>query len=256
MAQTRTPRLISCNDPAVTRAVVLVLPGGMARSNGRYLAIAEWGLRPLLTRLAAAGAEAGVAVRLLRYRVRGWNGDAADTLTDTQWALDEIIHDHGSVPVLLAGNSLGGRAAFRAAGHPSVAGVAGIAPWLPEGEPTGQLAGREVLILHGDRDNTEAGAALSLSYAMRARQEVPGLARMEIPGANHFLLRGGRDCYEMCTEFALSVLTGSRRGPLLEAAAGGDLRTPVPTGYRTDAGLHASGVGAERQAGDSDAEHR
>lgn len=189
--------------------------------------MAEWGLRPLLGRLTAEGAARGVAVRLLRYRVRGWNGDAADTLTDTRWALDQIREQYGPLPVLLIGNSLGGRAAFRAAGAANVAGVAGIAPWLPEGEPVGQLAGREVLILHGDKDHSEAGAVQSLEFAGRARAIVPELARLEIPGAGHFLLKGANAAFELCTEFAMNVLADATRGELLDAARGGDLRTAL-----------------------------
>jgi pimeloyl-ACP methyl ester carboxylesterase len=246
----RIPQLIEHNSPARIRAVILVLPGGLGVSTGRYLPVAEWGLRPLLARLIPAGTKAGVSVQLLRYRMRGWNGDAADTLTDTRWALDRITSHHGSVPVLLVGNSLGGRAAFRAAGHEQVAGIAGIAPWLPEGEPVRQLAGREVLILHGDRDDTDAGARYSLSYARRARQWVPDLARIEIPGGSHLLVRGARDCAAMCTEFAMSVTAGVPRGTLLERARGGNLRTVLPPGYRASRGDRAGATaGLGEQAG-------
>jgi alpha-beta hydrolase superfamily lysophospholipase len=230
----RTPTLVHVSTPAEVRAVVLVLPGGSVKSTGRYLTMAEWGLRPLLARLAAEGAARGVAVRLLRYRVRGWNGENTDTLTDTRWALDQVHQEQGPVPVLLIGNSLGGRAAFRAAGAPNVAGVAGIAPWLPAGEPAEQLAGRDVLILHGDKDRGEASASQSLEFAIRARAAVPDLARLEIPGAGHFLLKGAKDAFELCAEFAMNVLADGKRGELLGATKSGDLRTPLPIPYRSE----------------------
>jgi pimeloyl-ACP methyl ester carboxylesterase len=226
-----TPVLIHAATPAEVQAVVLVLPGGSVKSTGRYRTVAEWGLRPLLTRLAAEGATGGVAVRLLRYRVRGWNGDAADALADTRWALDQFRQEHGPVPVLLVGNFLGGRAAFRAGGAPDVAGVVGIAPWLPPGEPVEQLAGRDVLILHGDKDRGEASAGQSLEFATRARAVVPDLARLEIPGAGHFLLKGAKDAFTLCAEFAMNVFADGKRGELLDAASGGDLRTPLPIPY-------------------------
>ncbi|WP_370369127.1 hypothetical protein [Catenulispora sp. GP43] len=100
--------------------------------------------------------------------------------------------------------------------------------------PVAHLAGREVLILHGDRDRSQAGTAQSLEWTQRARQVaqvVPEAARVEIPGAGHFLLRGAKDSFELCTEFAMSVLAGHPRGALLAKARGGDLRTPLPIPY-------------------------
>ena len=47
---------------------------------------------------------------------------------------------------------MGARAAMRAAGHPAVSAVAGLAPWLALGEPVEQLAGRWVLVAHGTAD--------------------------------------------------------------------------------------------------------
>ncbi|GAA2047457.1 alpha/beta hydrolase [Catenulispora yoronensis] len=231
--QSRVPKLIDVAAPGQSsqgevRAVVLVLPGGSVKSTGRHLTMAEWGLRPLLSQLAAAATPEGIAVHMLRYRMRGWNGEAADPLADTRWALDRLREQHGPVPVLLVGNSLGGRAAFRAADDPRVVGVVGIAPWLPAGEPVEHLAGREVLIVHGDKDHSEASGEKSLEFAVRARAVVPELARVEIPGAGHFLLKGAKDGFQLCTEFAMNVLAVGNRRELLETARGGDLRTVLP----------------------------
>lgn len=147
-------------DPAgPVRGVALLLPGGFVRGRGGPLRIAELGLRDLAAGLAGRGRGHGLAVHLLRYRHSGWNGADADTAVDTRWALDELERRYGPVPVVLIGNSLGGRAAFWCAGHPNVVGVAGIAPWLPSGDGIDQLAGRRVLIVHGTRDHSEASAA-------------------------------------------------------------------------------------------------
>lgn len=103
--------------------------------------VAELGLRELTTELTGRGRPRGLAVHLLRYRYSGWNGTDADTAVDTRWALDELARRHPGAPVVLIGNSLGGRAAFWCAGHPSVVGVAGIAPWLPSGDAVGNSPG-------------------------------------------------------------------------------------------------------------------
>ncbi len=119
--------------------------------------------------------------------------------------------------MVLIGNSLGGRAAFWCAGHPSVVGVAGIAPWLPSGDAVDQLAGRRVLIVHGTGDHSAANATQSLEYALRAREVVPDLARYEAPGANHYLLREARDISALTTTFTLAAL-GAEPAPLATGA--------------------------------------
>ena len=59
----------------------------------------------------------GVATYLLRYRVAGWNGAAADAHADVRWAIEQLRAEHGpDVPIVLVGHSMGGRAALRAGG--------------------------------------------------------------------------------------------------------------------------------------------
>jgi hypothetical protein len=113
-----------------------------------------------------------------------------------------------------------------------VVGVAGVAPWLPEGEPVEQLAGRRVLIVHGDRDRSEAGAAGSLAFAERARGVVP-VCRLEVAGANHYLMSRAADFWSVTAEFVLDTLAGRDPAPLLAGALADPdgLRTPVPVGY-------------------------
>lgn len=226
MSRDRRPELRPVLGASEPRSVVLVLPGGSVKSHGRPLSIVEWSMRDLAKRVAAEGTGQDVAVHILRYRYRGWNGEDADTAADALWALEEIARRYGTVPVALAGNSLGGRAAFAVAGHPSIVAVAGIAPWLPEGEPVEQIAGRRVLILHGDKDNSTASAALSLAYAERARTVNPEVYRLEVPGDGHFLLKHSKDCWTTTAAFLLAALRGET--PVHLAVS--DLRTPLPVG--------------------------
>jgi pimeloyl-ACP methyl ester carboxylesterase len=213
-------------------AAALILPGGFSNSRGRYLPVVDFALRTLARGLAAADS---LAVYLVRYRYRGWNGDNADSLQDTHEALDHVRRRHGDVPVALIGNSLGGRAAFRAAASPAVASVVGIAPWFPDGEPVAQLAGRKVLIMHGDRDRSDASAAKSLAYAQRARAVVPDLARFEIAGGGHLLLRRAADCWALTTAFVTATVGSRPLDPAIThamAASGPDgLRTPLAVGF-------------------------
>jgi pimeloyl-ACP methyl ester carboxylesterase len=217
------------------RAAAIILPGGAENSRGRYWSIVDFALRSLARRLAEAGRPDALAVYLLHYRYRGWNGENADTLADTREALDEIRRKHGDIPVALVGNSLGGRAAFHAADGPTVASVVGIAPWLPEGDPVEQLAGRKVLILHGERDRSSASSAMSLAYAQRARLIVPDLARFEVGGDGHLLLRRAADCWALATAFVTATVgTRPLESAIAEAMAApepGGLRNPLAAGF-------------------------
>jgi pimeloyl-ACP methyl ester carboxylesterase len=236
----RHGELVPWHTTVHVRGAALILPGGAVNSRGRYWRFADLGLRPLARMLAAAGEPDGLAVYLLRYRYRGWNGAAADTLVDTRWALAEIRRRHGGVPVALVGNSLGGRAAFHAAGDPSVCSVVGVAPWLPEGDPVDQLAGRRALIVHGDRDRGEASAARSLAYARRARAVVPDLARFEVAGDGHYLLRRAPDWLALAAGFVTGTVgTGSLDPRVVAAMAAPEpdgLRTALPVGFGATAG--------------------
>ncbi|MQS11353.1 alpha/beta hydrolase [Streptomyces kaniharaensis] len=220
----RTAQLTQRQGEGEVRGVALLLPGGFVRGRGGPVKVAELGLRDLATELTERGHTHGIAVHLLRYRHSGWNGPDADTAVDTRWALDELARRYGPVPVVLVGNSLGGRAAFWCAGHPNVTGVAGIAPWLPSGDPVEQLAGRRVLIVHGTGDHSAAGATQSLEYALRARTVVPDLARYEVPGGSHYLVRQAADISALTTAFTLATL-----GAEPSAFAEGTVCTRLPS---------------------------
>jgi pimeloyl-ACP methyl ester carboxylesterase len=228
----RTITLVPYRRPAGVHAAVVILPGGAARSRGQYWSVVDVRLRTLARRLAGAGGADGLAVYLLRYRYRGWNGERADTLVDTYEALDRIRRAHGEVPVALVGNSLGGRAAFQAAGTSAVRSVAGIAPWLPPTDPVDQLSGRKVLIVHGAKDRSSASAAMSLAYARRARVIVPDLARFEVAGAGHLLLLRERDCWALVAAFVTATVGSRPLDPAIaDAMAADGLRTPLEMGF-------------------------
>ncbi|HEU5357030.1 MAG TPA: alpha/beta fold hydrolase [Actinocrinis sp.] len=190
-----------------TKAVVLLIHGG--RENSREpvsrgsLPLAR--MRMFAPAILNAAGEAGTSVALLRNRYRGWNDSRADPVEDASWALDEIGRRFGEVPVVLVGHSMGGRAALRVTGHPAVRGVAALAPWLPEGEPITQLAGRTVLVAHGDRDSMTS-AAKSLAYVRRAADVADRICFLQVRGARHAMLERPGYWHGLVRDFALGVL--------------------------------------------------
>jgi pimeloyl-ACP methyl ester carboxylesterase len=101
--------------------------------------------RWMMEHVAGRMNRAGVSVWLLRYGVRGWNERVASPpspVPDARWALDEVRRQHGTLPVVLLGHSMGGRTAVAVADDPDVVGVVALAPWLPADEPNATLAAR------------------------------------------------------------------------------------------------------------------
>jgi pimeloyl-ACP methyl ester carboxylesterase len=225
----REPKIDVLGDRrAPARAVVLVLHGG--REHG--YAKARRGLAYLRTRrfgraLRKTGGGHGVAVWLLRYRYRGWNPPHEHPVADARWALEKIRATHGDVPVVLLGHSMGGRVAFRVAADPSVRAVCALAPWTETGEPVEQLAGRTVLIAHGDEERM-TDPALSYSYALRAKQVTDRVCRFDVHGDGHAMLRRAADWTGLVCRFVLGELGVEPLHPAIANA----LAEPAPDGLR------------------------
>ncbi|GAA5020780.1 alpha/beta hydrolase [Kitasatospora paranensis] len=178
-----------CSRPDAPSAAVLVLHGGQEHGLHRPGRINPPGLRmwPFVRAVERATAGAEVAVGVVRYRCRGWNGDRADAARDTTAALQDLAEELGPVPTVLIGHSMGGRAALRAACHPCVAGVVALAPWCPDGEPAEHLEGRRLLMVHGERDKVTDPAG-TVDFAVRARAAGAHTAGYRVARSGHTLL--------------------------------------------------------------------
>jgi len=190
---------------ASTRGVVVV-HGGMPVSKEPTSAVQPAVLRmvPVARAIRRALRGTGVVVLRPRFRLRGWNGAEASPVHDLTEVLDGISLRFGRVPVVLVGHSMGARAALSAAGHHAVVAVAGLAPWLPAGEPVGQLAGRRILLVHGSADSvTRPGD--TWAYAERARS-LGQVAAIEVLNGDHAMLRRAHLWHSIAAEFTLASL--------------------------------------------------
>lgn len=174
-------------------AVVLMLHGGKA--DGRTEvddSSASWKRsRWMMDRIAGPLTSAGVDVWLLRYGVRGWNarrGAVPSPVPDARWALAQVRREHGDVPVVLLGHSMGGRTAVAVADDPSVVGVVALAPWLPPGEPNEALRGRSFAAAHGRSDKItsfrQTRAFCRAAVDVAAEVELHDMGRV-----GHYMLR-------------------------------------------------------------------
>ncbi|WP_040589032.1 alpha/beta fold hydrolase [Sciscionella marina] len=207
MSETETPRpsLRWITEPGRCAAVVLLLHGGRVMSGRRVnrCGLAYLRMLALGRRIGREPVRGGTAIGVLRNRYRGWNEPERDAIADARWAIGEARRRHPEAPLILVGHSMGGRVALRLAGVAGVRAVCALAPWIEPGEPTRQLAGRRVLIAHGNRD-TWTDPAASHRYAQHA-----GVPWIAIPGSGHTMLRRGRRWLTVVRHFVEDAITSA-----------------------------------------------
>jgi dienelactone hydrolase len=217
------PRLIEVARPEAPRGAVLVLHGGASRRDRMMVSPTQLSVLrmiPIARRIARAGRGELAVFRLLNSR-RGW--DATHTpVVDARWALEQLAETLGGrLPVCLVGHSLGGRAALLAAGHPAVRGAVALAPWVLPGDVADGLAGRELRIVHGDRDRI-AAPARALAVARALAEQGADVAYVSVAGGKHAMLRRGRVFGGLAAELTTEILLGRPRGAVSARIAAGE----------------------------------
>ncbi|MGW4894810.1 alpha/beta hydrolase [Kitasatospora sp. NPDC004240] len=228
--------------PERPAAAVLVLHGGqehgLTRPARGPFNLPDLRMRGFVRALRRETAGAGVAIGVVRYRHRGWNGERADAARDARAALNDLAEELGRVPTVLVGHSMGGRAALRTAGHPNVTGVVALAPWCPQDDPCEQLAGRSVVMLHGDRDTVTAPAD-TRRFAARSRAVGARVCGYTVTGSGHALLQRVGDWHRATALLSagllgLGELPAETAGALALAAPSTEaLDLPLPPHPRT-----------------------
>jgi pimeloyl-ACP methyl ester carboxylesterase len=160
--------------------VVVCVNGGQARElAGTWSASVEWLIRRLAPRLPE------LSFGEVRYRVKSWR--RLDwCVEDARAALEEVSAERA----LLLGFSMGGAVAISVASDPSVRGVVGLAPWIPEELDVSPIAGKRLAVVHGALDRVLPGIpgvspALSRRGLERARAVGAECSYTLVPGAVH-----------------------------------------------------------------------
>jgi pimeloyl-ACP methyl ester carboxylesterase len=174
------------HGPAGRPAVVCVNGGQAAPVPGTWSASIEWLVRRLAPRFP------GLRFVEVRYRIKSWKR-FDECVEDALAAIEAAAGD----PTLLVGFSMGGAVAVRAAAFPSVVGVLGLAPWLPDQLDLATLRGRRLDVLHGALDRWIPGIpgvspAVSRRGFERARSLGVDGSYTVISGAVHGLALRGR----------------------------------------------------------------
>ncbi|MGW5846789.1 alpha/beta hydrolase [Streptomyces sp. NPDC055254] len=206
--------------------VVLLLPGASRFSPGP--------VRPLARALGRSGGAQGLVAHTVLHGVGAAREEQA------RWAADEAVRRYGDVPVCLAGYDAGGRAALRAAGHDAVNSVLALSPCLggTDGagspEPVKQLAGRQVLIVHGTND-ARSDPEDSFLLAARAKKANRSTCRFEVHSDGHALWEHQAEVVALAVDFVLgAVFSGRYSRPVTDALAAPPplgLRMPLASGF-------------------------
>jgi dienelactone hydrolase len=158
-------------------AVVCVNGGQAAAVPGTWSATIEW----LVGRLAPRFPELRFAE--LRYRTKSWR-HLDECIDDARAALAATAAPRS----LLLGFSMGGGVSVACAAEPSVEGVLGLAPWIPDPLSVEPLRGKRLRVVHGSLDRALPGVpGVSLELARR------GFDRARAVGAEgeFTVIRGG-----------------------------------------------------------------
>jgi dienelactone hydrolase len=173
---------------------VCVNGGQAAQVEGTWSASLEW----LVRRLAPRFPE--LAFGEVRYRIKSWN-KLDSCVEDARAAVGQL----GARRVVLLGFSMGGAVSARAADHPSVQTVLGLAPWFPDQLSLERLDGKRLRVLQGSLD--------------RALPGIPGVA----PAHSR---RGFERALALGAEGEYTLIRGGLHGAAVRARSGRLIRLP------------------------------
>jgi pimeloyl-ACP methyl ester carboxylesterase len=215
---TSLPRIDHVAGPREAADLVLFAHGGQQES-----LVEPNGSRPALLRmwpLARAAHEAApdATVGLVRYRYRGWNGEAAHAAADVRMLLDALPDE--VTRVVLIGHSMGARAIMRCARHRKVRSLLALAPWFPSHEPTVDLGSRILVVAHGNHDRVTDPSATA-DYVRRLREMGNAAAFFTVRDETHTMLRRPGDWNELTGRVVVTATPG-RPDPALQAATSRD----------------------------------
>lgn len=197
------------------RGLVLMLHGGKADGaapvddRSASWRRSNWMMSHVHDRLNGAGA----AVWLLRYGVRGWNArlpGGPSPVPDARWALAQAREEHGDLPVVLLGHSMGGRTAVAVADDPGVVGVVALAPWLPPDEPNRGLLGKHLAAAHGRSDKITS-ARQTRAFVDRAQPLTASAEFHDMGRVGHYMFRDIARWNDFAVSRSLRLLDGARR---------------------------------------------
>jgi pimeloyl-ACP methyl ester carboxylesterase len=191
------------------RGCVLVLPGGKVTSDrpSRSWQLANLRMaffaRALRRRLGA-----GIEVRRVQYRLRGWNAPSMDALHDAAVALDEARRRFEPGQIAVVGHSMGGRVAAHLAARGDVGAVVALAPWWVAGDGDLIPISSRLLVMHGTAD-TWTDPRASRVQTLRAHQRGVDAQWVRLDGVGHYMVGKWTEWHRRAGEFVAESLVAA-----------------------------------------------
>jgi pimeloyl-ACP methyl ester carboxylesterase len=179
MMQLSTGAELRSTGPRGAATVVCVNGGKGGEVEGTWSASVEWLVNGLARRFP------GLGFAEVRYRIKSWR--RLDLCREDARA---AVREAGGSRTLVLGFSMGGAVGIAVADEPSVEGVLGLAPWIPDRLSLEPLRGKRLDVLHGSIDRYLPGIpGVSPTNSRRgfdrARQLGVDGSYTLIPGALH-----------------------------------------------------------------------
>jgi hypothetical protein len=106
------------------------------------------------------------------------------------------------------------------ADDPAVAGVVGLAPWLPADDPVRPLAGKHLVAAHGSRDRITSARATA-AFVRRAAPVAATARFVDMGPLGHYLVAGVRRWNATAVSESLGILEGHGRGVVAQVTPPG-----------------------------------
>ena len=193
------------------RGCVLVLPGGKVRSARPSR---SWQLANLRMAFISATLRRrlgpDVAVKRVRYRLRGWNSPRLDALHDARQVLDRARDRFEPDQIAVVGHSMGGRVAAHLAARGDVGTVVALAPWWVGNDADLIPVTTRLLVAHGTAD-TWTDPRASSAQVRRAQQRGVDAQWVGLDGAGHYMVRQWSEWHRLVAEFVSDQLPATAR---------------------------------------------
>ncbi len=190
---------------------VLVLPGGKVRSDrpSRFWQLANLRMAFISATLRRRlGPD--VAVKRVRYRLRGWNSPQLDALHDAKQVLDRARDRFEPDQIAVVGHSMGGRVAAHLAARGDVGTVVALAPWWVGNDADLIPVTTRLLVAHGTAD-TWTDPRASSAQVRRAQQRGVDAQWIGLDGAGHYMVRQWSEWHRLVAEFVSDQLPATAR---------------------------------------------
>ncbi len=193
-------------DPARSAGVVVLLHGANDALQPHPAWLDPAYLRmPALRRVIRRACQRKLVVAQIYHAGGGWDLHSRAAEEDGRYAFELVRRRFPGLPLCVVAHSSGGCAALRAGDDPGIVSIAALAPYVSPHDRADHLAGRDLLVVHGDQDHV-ASFQLSRELVERVNQSGGRARFVAMPAAGHFMVRGAKLWHSLAADHVVRTL--------------------------------------------------